>query len=645
MDHDVSLKALQFSIFRQFQTIKVALTFIMFLAFKSLVVIDEYNQYVPNALSAIMITSAIGLLVSKFIDKNFRITPYVSTTVDVGIMICLIVASQRLLPDLFFWLTGLVMVAYFFTNKWFAGLLLASCYVFQLTWDGFIPFTDYYEMNAFRISFMGFGSFLFLIFYYSMKTRDQFYYKLLKLNKELKKVASFPYMNPNPIFEFSFPDQCTPKNKFAKEILAVASKEEIYNLKNYLKDSLEKKESSKFYAKLGGHHFSISTAMVDQKLNVYFGSIDELISTQNKLLEKDAYNRAVIDAIPGFVSWVDDDLTYLGVNQHLCDFFNKVPSDFIGKELGHVNDTGRDLGQSLFESNKDIIQAETSFDYNYETHYNYMTMKKYNGGRNAVLISIDITKLKHAEMQVRKEQARAEGNAKLAAYGEMAAGIAHEINNPLSIITGVSYRLGTLVKKERLTIESVLDLLPRIENGVDRITKIIRGMKNLARDGEGDPMESATVREIVDDALTLHYKKCQNLDIKLTVDFLDPYLSLKCQRVQISQIFVILLNNAIDAIDSYEEKWINITATDAGENVVFGVQDSGPGIPEDIQEKIFKPFFTTKKLGKGTGLGLSLVTKIVDSHQGGFSLDSKAANTKFLISLPKEQATKQVLDV
>ena len=105
-------------------------------------------------------------------------------------------------------------------------------------------------------------------------------------------------------------------------------------------------------------------------------------------------------------------------------------------------------------------------------------------------------------------------------------------------------------------------------------------------------------------------------------------------RVQMSQVFFNLLSNAFDAIEKTPSPWIEITAKKNTDKIIIFVRDSGPGIPLEIQNKIFQPFFTTKDVGRGTGLGLSLCSKIIKLHNGDLYINSDDKNTCFVIELP-----------
>jgi C4-dicarboxylate-specific signal transduction histidine kinase len=104
---------------------------------------------------------------------------------------------------------------------------------------------------------------------------------------------------------------------------------------------------------------------------------------------------------------------------------------------------------------------------------------------------------------------------------------------------------------------------------------------------------------------------------------------------EISQMLVNFILNACDAVQDLPERWITIDAQERSGLVEFLITDSGPGIPEDIAEKMFQPFYTTKPVGRGTGLGLSIARSIIDNHQGMVTLDRHCAHTRFVIALPR----------
>lgn len=226
---------------------------------------------------------------------------------------------------------------------------------------------------------------------------------------------------------------------------------------------------------------------------------------------------------------------------------------------------------------------------------------------------------------------------KMASLGEMAAGIAHEINNPLTIIKGASQQIVSHLKKETFDKEKILKHAEKIDLTTERISKIVKGLKFFSNEKRVDQFKNETIMGIIEDTISLCSEKFKNNDVvfNLKCPINAGQLSVECHSVEISQVLINLLNNAYDAIEFFEEKWIELEIQDNSESVVISVTDCGHGIkPEDIS-KILTPFYSTKDVGKGTGLGLSISHKIIESHNGKFWVDSSCKNTKFVFEIPK----------
>lgn len=223
---------------------------------------------------------------------------------------------------------------------------------------------------------------------------------------------------------------------------------------------------------------------------------------------------------------------------------------------------------------------------------------------------------------------------RLSALAEMASGIAHEINNPLSVIEGFNAQAIKVYKKDPTQKEKIEKLLDGIGRSSTRISKIIRGLRTFSRDGSQDPFEQANFRAIVDETLELCHSRIRSRGIDLQVSEIPPDLSLSCRSVEISQVIMNLVNNAADAIEVLPERWIRIEVYSQDKILSFSVTDSGSGIAEHLREKILQPFFTTKPVGKGTGLGLSIASSIAERHGGKLTIDSTCKNTRFILNLP-----------
>jgi PAS domain S-box-containing protein len=262
-------------------------------------------------------------------------------------------------------------------------------------------------------------------------------------------------------------------------------------------------------------------------------------------------------------------------------------------------------------------------------------------GKTQILLLLDLTDQKRA-------QERAILSSKMLSLGEMASGIAHEINNPLAIIRGRAQQLRESLLDAHPDPEKISRYTSQIEETVDRIAKIILGLRNFAREATDDPFMPANLAEIIDQTLSLckNRFKIHGIDLRVNVAQSEE-LQIRCRSVQISQVFLNLLNNAYDALSPLgpnASNWVELTAKAQGEGVEITLTDSGPGIEPDLRSKIMEPFFTTKKVGAGTGLGLSIAQGLVQAHHGKLTLDEANPHTRFVVWLPKNPQAHAISD-
>lgn len=246
----------------------------------------------------------------------------------------------------------------------------------------------------------------------------------------------------------------------------------------------------------------------------------------------------------------------------------------------------------------------------------------------------------HLERQVEEKSAMLLESSKFVALGQMAGGVAHEINSPLLIISLSNEQISDMAsKEEEIPRDKVKTLTARIDQTVHRISRIVQGLKSFARQDRNEPSarKLVSVEEMVEDALSLCQERFKNHGVKLEVVHQSRALKVHCNDVQMVQVILNLLNNAFDATDKLPDRWVRLE-TDGNSGVRIRVTDSGNGIPPEVAAKLFAPFFTTKEVGKGTGLGLSISKGIVENHRGKIEVDANHPNTSFLITLPQEAA-------
>lgn len=215
--------------------------------------------------------------------------------------------------------------------------------------------------------------------------------------------------------------------------------------------------------------------------------------------------------------------------------------------------------------------------------------------------------------------------SRLAVLGEMSTGIAHEINNPLTIISASVQVLNRLGESDKMDKEHVIRYSQKISRSVERISKIVKGLKHFANQSDRIDKENIHIQEILDETTQFCSEHLEGQGITLKLEEV-PQVKIHCRSIQISQVLINLLKNASDALaDETREnqKWISINFQQDEDFFYFIISNGGEKIPLIIAEKIFHPFFTTKEKEKGTGLGLSISHTIMKDHGGDLYYDSE----------------------
>ncbi len=253
-----------------------------------------------------------------------------------------------------------------------------------------------------------------------------------------------------------------------------------------------------------------------------------------------------------------------------------------------------------------------------------------------ILISLRVREAGHT-IERQKEQLDVANQqllraAKLASVGELASGMAHEINNPIGIILGrTDYVLTT---QQELPAE-VKDDLKVVRNQAERVATTVRGLLTFARPS---PLriQRVDLGRIVDEAIALETPRCKTAKVEIQRSATGKIPNIEADPDRLQQVLVNLMNNAIDAMPKGGRLSVSI-ANGTGKDVMVNVSDTGVGISEEDQARIFDPFFTTKPAGKGTGLGLAVSYGIVRDHGGEIRVNSlPGKGTTFTVVLPVE---------
>ncbi len=234
-----------------------------------------------------------------------------------------------------------------------------------------------------------------------------------------------------------------------------------------------------------------------------------------------------------------------------------------------------------------------------------------------------------------QEKAKLQHSIKLAAVGEISAEIAHEINNPLGIMMGYIELSLDLLNSKTPDREVLQAQLLKARSAISRITKIIKGLRHYSRRTNDDPHVPVFVNEIIEDAVEFCSEKFNYNKTSLEIENPKDY-RLLCRPIEISQVLLNIFSNGIDEVSKLNPELrkiiVGVTATD--HVVKITISNFGPKIRPEIQEKLFEPFFSTKKMGIGTGLGLSISRGIIESYKGRLYYDPMPEQTTFVIELP-----------
>ncbi len=253
-------------------------------------------------------------------------------------------------------------------------------------------------------------------------------------------------------------------------------------------------------------------------------------------------------------------------------------------------------------------------------------------GREAQVVSfIDISNIKDLQSELEKQREALFQSEKLNALGTLLAGVAHELNNPLTVVVANAHVLALTSEDEAAQTR-----IQKITDAADRCAKIIRSFLDMARKSPGEKVEfdaAACVRQAID--LSVYGLQEDQIDLETKIASSLP--AIKGDPDQFAQVVLNLIINAKQALvnqDAPRRIVVEMHLNKSGDSIELHVIDNGGGVPTEIQDNIFDPFFTTKRVGEGTGMGLSLVRGIVNSHGGRIDLIQNGAGGHFRVSVP-----------
>jgi two-component system, NtrC family, sensor kinase len=375
-----------------------------------------------------------------------------------------------------------------------------------------------------------------------------------------------------------------------------------------------------------------------------------------------------MDCIDAIVVLVDGNRRIRRFNRALVDFTGSPPHDIVSADC---YDLFRRAGLAVG------AQEGESGELFHEASQRWFSLNTYQYGerRGEVIMLHDLTEIKlvseeltAAYGELKETHSQLLQQEKMASIGQLAAGVAHEINNPIAFI---SSNLGTMVKylerleqfleqqsaavaqtapeplqqelargRQKLKVDYILNdaknLLAESQDGSERVRSIVQNLKSFSRVDDTN-RSYVDINDCLESTVTIAWNELK-YKATLTRDYgeLPP---VKCLPQQLNQVFLNMLVNAAHAIETQGE--ITVSTRSAGDQVLVSFRDTGCGIPEEIRSRIFEPFFTTKEVGKGTGLGLSISYDIIKKHNGSIEVESAlGCGTTFTIRLPVDGGSR-----
>jgi PAS domain S-box-containing protein len=354
--------------------------------------------------------------------------------------------------------------------------------------------------------------------------------------------------------------------------------------------------------------------------------------------------RGLVNAVPATINTKDRELRYDLVNRYFLEIWNLQREDVVGKTQEEVfqGQLAPAYGQQATDRDKWVLEQRKPTGY-YEISYpradgrnmtlwaQKIPLLDENGEVDRILsVGIDISDLKAAQAQIEKQQQALHQTEKLTALGSMLAGVAHELNNPLSVVVGQ-----TMLLEEQVNDPAIAAKLTIVREAAERCGRIVKTFLAMARQ-QTPVRRTVQLNQTIEDALQLLAYGLRSGGVEIERDLAEDLPAVSGDPDELTQVFTNLLVNAEQALSDNETKRLITVRTrkTGGESVVADIIDTGPGIPDDVRDRIFEPFFTTKPVGAGTGIGLSVCHGIVLAHGGTLDVLSNPEGTTFRVQLP-----------
>lgn len=398
---------------------------------------------------------------------------------------------------------------------------------------------------------------------------------------------------------------------------------------------------------------------MEEKLRQFGKQMELKVEERTKdLLEEKNYVRYLIESSSDFQLTLSNDSKIMDVNKAFEEFAGKNREDIIGT-LVYECLPGKDIESFIKEifKKKKVKNIELPIDVQGKGifHYNFSgtAFTTLDGELGAYISARDMTDIKKQqdEIHTKERQLELAHTSRLSTLGEMASAMAHEINQPLAIISMVAEGIFKYIQKDRIDMSLLLRDIKDILNSIKRIDRIITHMRAFSRQpGEWKLIEPEQILNNTFIILGEQFKMHNILVSRHIEKNLPP---IKVDINQLEQVFIIIIINARQVLDEKKmqknqvgesfQKQMVVSIFQEGKEVVFEFADNGYGVPDEFKSRIFEPFFTTKKTEEGTGLGLSIAYRILIQFLNGriWVEDNEMKGASFKVALPMVQSLRK----